>query len=408
LVFEENDSFWHSALNSNLYPGQIIRLNNFKILEWIPSSPGRYHTIDAKIERESALRRHFENEKRQGVDQRKGRVIELRPNDKRSMVKGGLGSLRVGPKQLMGNLKYIMCASSSGVSHEGIVVLLEKEFYKKLIEEIKAGRNPTVNIIGRVMLIPKELSLINFEYHREVPKYYLDVEECNLLPNKNPNQGIVSVAITYAREEELSEHRAFSYSFCQFAALRADLSGIADWLTNYAVKHSKSESPIIIGDYDEYHDYFEKVEFPISDIANGKISIDNLYKFKKLFDFQINEKTMGDKNIFNNSQIGAVGSNATSSNNSFQQINHNVPENLDYDKLHSQLIQLRENLATQAKSPEEFRAIGEVAEAELASKEKDGNKVINHLKDAGKWVFNTAKDIGVDIVTELIKKQMEL
>jgi hypothetical protein len=122
----------------------------------------------------------------------------------------------------------------------------------------------------------------------------------------------------------------------------------------------------------------------------------------------INELIMGDKNIFNNSQIGAVGSNSTSSNNSFQQINYNVPEDLDYDKLHGQLTKLRENLATQAKSPEEFKAIGEVAEAEMASKDKDGNKVVKHLKSAGKWVFDTAKDIGVDVVTELIKKQMEL
>jgi len=31
---------------------------------------------------------------------------------------------------------------------------------------------------------------------------------------------------------------------------------------------------------------------------------------------------------------------------------------------------------------------------------------MKHLKAAGTWVFDTAKDIGVDIVTELLKKQM--
>ena len=128
----------------------------------------------------------------------------------------------------------------------------------------------------------------------------------------------------------------------------------------------------------------------------------------KSYQLTIKEIIMGDKNEFNNSQIGAVGSNAISTNNSFQQINYKIPEDLDFDKLHSQLGTLRENLATKAKSPEEFKAIGEVAEAELASKDKDGNKVIKHLKGAGKWVFDTAKDIGVDVVTELIKKQMEL
>ena len=180
------------------------------------------------------------------------------------------------------------------------------------------------------------------------------------------------------------------------------------WLQNYAEKYSKEKLPIILGDFDEEFNHFGNVEFPIKEIANGNIPLDKLHHFKKLFYYQINELIMGDKNVFKNSQIGAVGSNAISTNNNFQQMNYNVPENLDYDKLHGQLGKLRENLAAKAKSPEEFKAIGEVAEAELASKDKDGNKVVKHLKDAGKWVFDTAKDIGVDVVTELIKKQMEL
>lgn len=123
---------------------------------------------------------------------------------------------------------------------------------------------------------------------------------------------------------------------------------------------------------------------------------------------QTNEIIMGDKNEFINSQIGAVGSNALSNNNSFQQVIYNFPTNLDFDELRSQLTQLREHLASKAKLPEEFIAISEVAEAELASKNKDGNKVAKHLKGTGKWVFDTAKDIGVELVAELIKKQMEL
>lgn len=141
----------------------------------------------------------------------------------------------------------------------------------------------------------------------------------------------------------------------------------------------------------------------------GKSIIRLCEKFKSgNYQTIINELIMGDKNVFNNSQIGAVGSNATASNNAFQQISYSFPENFDFEKLNGQLTTLRENLATKARLPEEFKAISEVAEAELASKEKDGNKVVKHLKDAGKWVFDTAKDIGVDIVTELIKKQMEL
>jgi hypothetical protein len=69
-------------------------------------------------------------------------------------------------------------------------------------------------------------------------------------------------------------------------------------------------------------------------------------------------------------------------------------------KLRVRLLELSDN------SPENFQVIGEVASAEVASKEKDESKVIKHLKAAGQWVFDIAKDIGVDIVTDLIKKQI--
>lgn len=105
------------------------------------------------------------------------------------------------------------------------------------------------------------------------------------------------------------------------------------------------------------------------------------------------------------SNIGAIGDNAFSTNTNFQQVNF---ENFDFNKLLSQLVQLREHLVSKAKLPEEFKAIEEVTEAELASKEKNGNKVIKHLKNTGKWVFDTAKDIGVELVVQIIKKQMEL
>ncbi len=120
----------------------------------------------------------------------------------------------------------------------------------------------------------------------------------------------------------------------------------------------------------------------------------------------INELIMGDKNVFKNSQIGAVGSNAKSSKNKFQQNIYSLPENIDYNSLSSELNVLKNELTTKAKTADEFKAISEVVEAETASKAKEGNKVIQHLINGGKWVFNTAKDIGVEVVAELINKQM--
>jgi hypothetical protein len=71
-----------------------------------------------------------------------------------------------------------------------------------------------------------------------------------------------------------------------------------------------------------------------------------------------------------------------------------------------QLGRLREYLTTKAKTSDEFIAISEVVKAESASQNKDGKTVVNHLKNAGRWVFEAARDIGVDLVAELIKRQM--
>ena len=59
-----------------------------------------------------------------------------------------------------------------------------------------------------------------------------------------------------------------------------------------------------------------------------------------------------------------------------------------------------------AESPEEFSAIAEVASAEEAAKNKEGNKVVKHLKSAGKFALDTAQKIGVSLAAEVIQKQM--
>ena len=101
-----------------------------------------------------------------------------------------------------------------------------------------------------------------------------------------------------------------------------------------------------------------------------------------------------------NIQNMATGDNATI----------NIGEGLnvtDFDALTNEITKLRLKLLELSdNSPETFQVIGEVANAEVASKEKDENKVIKHLKATGQWVFDIAKEIGVDIVTDLIKKQI--
>lgn len=111
------------------------------------------------------------------------------------------------------------------------------------------------------------------------------------------------------------------------------------------------------------------------------------------------------KTEIKNSQGFAIGEENKISENTFNQQNNSIGD-IDFEKLKNQLLQLRESLTQNATTTEQYIAIGEVANAEKAAEEKNGNKVVRHLKAAGGWVLETAKDIGVDIVTDLIKKQL--
>lgn len=117
-----------------------------------------------------------------------------------------------------------------------------------------------------------------------------------------------------------------------------------------------------------------------------------------------NYKTMGDQ--YNINQAGAVGPNSSAKKNTFKQINYSLPENTNYEELSLELVKLKKRLIENASTPEHYIAIAEVTKAEEASKSKDGNKVVKSLLTAGKWVFNVATDIGVNIVAEIINKQM--
>lgn len=81
------------------------------------------------------------------------------------------------------------------------------------------------------------------------------------------------------------------------------------------------------------------------------------------------------------------------------------------DGLASEFAQLREAMLPKANSPEHYAAIGAVASAEIAAKSGDPSKVkqaLSGLGAASKWVVDVAKDIGVQIASETLKKSMGL
>lgn len=108
---------------------------------------------------------------------------------------------------------------------------------------------------------------------------------------------------------------------------------------------------------------------------------------------QINQSvgsSMGDIHIYGG-QFGAVGQKATASGNTFQQIIN-------------ELSRLREEMMSQAKTPEQRTAAEDVAKAEEAARQQNEPAMRRYLQKAGQWALDCAQRIGADVATEYLKK----
>jgi hypothetical protein len=72
------------------------------------------------------------------------------------------------------------------------------------------------------------------------------------------------------------------------------------------------------------------------------------------------------------------------------------------DKLAQEFAAIRIELAERANSPEHYIAMGSLAEAEVAARDGDPQRVWQHLAKVGGWVLDTAKDIGKSLAVEAI------
>jgi hypothetical protein len=105
-------------------------------------------------------------------------------------------------------------------------------------------------------------------------------------------------------------------------------------------------------------------------------------------------------------QSAATGRHALAHDNTFNQHVTHFEQSTDFSALAKELSELRQAITKQDSSPQTAIALGKVAEAELAAAEKDTSRVIEHLKSAGKWTLDFARDIGKDVVAEAIRQAM--
>jgi hypothetical protein len=107
-------------------------------------------------------------------------------------------------------------------------------------------------------------------------------------------------------------------------------------------------------------------------------------------------------------QVGAVGPNATSKNNTFSQTFQQALSDINLSELATELSALRKSMRQEATEIEHDKAIACIGSAEGAAKDRDGAGALNHLKSAGKWAFDVANKIGTTVAAKAIETAMGL
>lgn len=284
-TYTANKTFWEDALEGIHFEEMRISLHNFHLMEWMPSAPGRYFTPGAIASRRKAQEYIAPD------------GSEYLPIGKEQMILGGIGSIRLGVKEVDFRPTYFLGASSTGITHEGIPVAMNKSQYLSVIKTIKEHGGCVVNLVGSLRLLPASMSVIDFV--REIPRYYFFTEEVEPVEPSSENELLASIAIMFS--SELSEKTNFAkdgyttnlrkmWSFCSFnPRIKHSLESAVNWLKDYVARYSRIVNPPILNDFDEHYQHFENpVEFSLRQLFNNKIDRKRLIAYKKHYKFNVN------------------------------------------------------------------------------------------------------------------------
>lgn len=279
--YNANASFWGDAIAGKQFPSENVVLDDFVLMEWLPFAPGRYYTSDAEYERLDAAR---------CVSPERDEYL---PEGKHSMVRGGIGAIRLAEKNIGGHAHYFLGASSTGIAHQGIPVALPPDEYRKVMPIIKERGGCRATIIGSLQSLSDGMPTLR--YDRGVPRYCLFAEE--VIPAATAcGDLLTTVAVMFTAES--GHHRSWnrqqgddpkvvnkSWTFCSFhpGSSGRDEIMAAEWLMDYAQRYSHGE-PSILTDFDEHVSLFPgRVEFPLSDIIRGTVDWDTLRVYRNHF-----------------------------------------------------------------------------------------------------------------------------
>lgn len=273
-----NQEFWLKNYKRELVPGNYIILRNFLISEWVPLTPGLYFTKEAYESRLLAFKYEA------------SRKNELRPIGKGFMKDGGIGCLRLKQIEISSKKTIICCASSNGIFHEGIPIVVSEEFFNDVIELCKTDISIQLDIYGYIQQIP-DYSLIDQYYATRIPRYCLVLDGIDVI-NEVGTERIVTLSAGYRNGRG-------NYWTFKTAVLNKDESRIeqgADWIFDYITRYSKPNFKLL-NDFDAQVKWFEDVEYPLDKIQSDNLKENVIQRIQQGVFFTDNSQNIwGDNN----------------------------------------------------------------------------------------------------------------
>ena len=275
-TYTDNATFWKDAFAKQHFQMMRLQLKRFHLMEWLPSAPGRYFTEAARLSRKKA---------EVDID---GSLNEYGPLGKSQMIYGGMGSFRLGPQRLDGMNQYFLGATSTGISHEGIPVVLNERDYQDIIPFISQSGGCLTDLEGTLQILqmspPSTNTPFSLFYDPGTPRYCFVVERMHRYESSPVDCLVATAAIAFSlKNASIPFHKAWAYASFR-PGRNSGLDDAVYWLQDYAKRYSGMPHPQILADFDEHYQHFAyPVEFPLRQITEQAFDIPRAMRYQHVY-----------------------------------------------------------------------------------------------------------------------------
>jgi hypothetical protein len=294
-AYRTNDAIWQDIISEKIRANTVIHLEEFVLTEWIPWSPGTFHTRAAADARREAWDYRIPDEiireaqrgmqplpnalpfNFHGIVPSSRDTIVFDPRGKLSMIQGGVGCVRLQPVDLRAREFWLIGATSSLVAHEGIVVAVNSDQYDEIIGDISSGGLQCNKITGRLRFAR---DLEHLDFRSGIPKLYLEAENIDRKPMTWLKRRTKPSCLVCAAAAFESSYEGSSKLYATYANFNSDskssLNGAVEWMEEEYVRGMFRGT--VVADFDEQSTRFSGAVFGLGKVMRDGIHLPDAAK----------------------------------------------------------------------------------------------------------------------------------